>query len=96
MKVMIILFPHQIMNLPFHHNYQEGPIVNMETIEERLKEINLHKIYKKKKNYHLNNTKDIEQFNTKIGKQHYPRLHPHLWWQHVRLYMNILMTYLQL
>ena len=47
MKVMSILFPHKIMNLPFHPHFQEGPIVNVETSEERLKEMNLHKVHKK-------------------------------------------------
>ena len=35
------------MNLPFHPHFQEGPIVNLETSEERLKEMNLHKVHKK-------------------------------------------------
>ena len=55
--------------------FHEGPIVNVETIEERLKEMNLHMVKKKETNFHLNNMTKIEQFNTKRRKQHFPRWH---------------------
>ena len=42
-------FPHQITNLPFHHHFKEGPIVNVGTIEERLKEMNLHMVQEKRR-----------------------------------------------
>ena len=35
------------MNLPFHHHFQEGHIVNVENIEEMLNEMKLHWIQKK-------------------------------------------------
>ena len=77
-------------------HFHEVPIVNVKTIEESLKEMNMHRVQKKDKNYYLNNITRIEKFNTKRGKKHSPRSHPQLWWKHVRLEMNILMTHLQL
>ena len=58
--------------------------------------MNLSRVQKKEKSYHLNNMTKIEQFNTKRGNKDYPRSHPQLWWQHVRLEVNILMNHIQL
>ena len=38
MKVMRFFITHQIMNLKFHHqNFHKEPIVNVETMEDKLK-----------------------------------------------------------
>ena len=56
----------------------EEPIFNVVTIKERLKEMNLHMVQKKETNYRLKNMTNIEQFNTKRGKQHSPISYPQL------------------
>ena len=74
--------------------FHEGPIVNVESIEESLGEIILHRVQKKETNYCPKNLTKIEQFNKKRGKQNYPISYPQIWWRYVRLEMNVLMTHL--
>ena len=55
--------------------FEDGPVFTVETIEERLNEMNLDMVQKKEKICHLNNITKIEQFNTKRGKQHSKKSH---------------------
>ena len=53
----------------------EKPTVNVETIEERFKEMNLHRVQQKGDKGLYQEYENIEQFNTKRGMQHSPRSH---------------------
>ena len=79
MRVMTIFFPQPDNEPTFSSSFfQEGPIVNVENIEERLKEMNLRRVQKREKNYHLKNMTKIGQFNINRGKQHFPISHTQL------------------
>ena len=53
--------------------FHEVPRVDVQTIEERLKYMNLHVVQKKGMHFLNNNVTRIIQFNTKKEKQNYPR-----------------------
>ena len=74
--------------------FQEGPVVNVENIEERLRAMNLHMVQiKGEKLSSQEYEKDIT-VQQKKGKQYSPRSHLHLWWINVR--QNYYTTYLLL
>ena len=60
------------------------PLANVETIEEILKKRIFIGYNKTDTKDCLMNMKKIEQFNTKRGKQHSPKLQLHIWWIYVR------------
>ena len=54
------LIPQNIMNLPFHHmHFLKGHFFTVETIEDRLNEMNLDRVRKKEKTFHLKNMTKI-------------------------------------